>query len=682
MYHLDNVSGVPEMPEPKDTQSISPRWFGESQEQGGVSWPGADWFNTVQAELLNLMAAAGIEPDKKSFNQLSQAIPILGDARIRQELGSDKGTLLVFARNGLNVQQYVDCVSHISILEFIKPSKRKYLKYLNDPTTAEQYFGDMSEIITEAMRRSAFCGKPLVFCGPEADEISSSIQTGQSWFFPVSQPLVQPEGCVILAAGIGKHYLVPTNDFPEQHFLLSWPPGMGQPRMCLDGLGFSGGNYKSRFIGGFAVQRGVYTSYIRNLFIRDCYHGGLLIKPQNTDAQTVASDIVNLDVSTIFILNSGNPEHYQAFDIQFSSEWGSGNWTDGSVRFVDISTSFADNAEITQSPISLNLYNFNKQIFNVLFQRFYTSAKANTHLKIYSNSPIRNTNLSFLNFSGDGIVKTSLPMLDIYGLGFSHVGDVYRGSLINGGLRIANATDNVFSNMVFGSSTDSDGVYQKQIRIEATAANTMFRDCTLRDPFGTSTPYNYRKWFTEWVDDAGVNTQWESSQFRSNVVVQRAFDFFNTVTSGKCINASSQHIDITATQSEGHLQLSYPASSGAASPGVIFPIPSNLRQGVTGDDYVYVMLKVSCSSATLGVHRLSINLFDTQIRWAPESTGNDVFLMGRFPVNTSAANASLRLELGSASATTSPFTVQIKEIAITSGALPWAPNYRKTLQVM
>lgn len=39
MYHLDNTSGVPEMPEPKDTQTISTRWFGESQEQGGISWP-------------------------------------------------------------------------------------------------------------------------------------------------------------------------------------------------------------------------------------------------------------------------------------------------------------------------------------------------------------------------------------------------------------------------------------------------------------------------------------------------------------------------------------------------------------------------------------------------------------------------------------------------------------------
>ncbi|WP_454551585.1 hypothetical protein [Klebsiella oxytoca] len=88
MYHLDNTSGVPEMPEPKDQQSITPRWFGESQEQGGISWPGADWFNTVQAELLNLLAAAGLLPDKKSFDQLSKAIPVLGDAALRKDMSS------------------------------------------------------------------------------------------------------------------------------------------------------------------------------------------------------------------------------------------------------------------------------------------------------------------------------------------------------------------------------------------------------------------------------------------------------------------------------------------------------------------------------------------------------------------------------------------------------------------
>ncbi|WP_275345537.1 hypothetical protein [Klebsiella pneumoniae] len=88
MYHLDNTSGVPEMPEPKEQQSNTPRWFGESQEQGGISWPGADWFNTVQAELLNLLAAANLPPDKKSFDQLSRAIPVLSDSEMRKTLGS------------------------------------------------------------------------------------------------------------------------------------------------------------------------------------------------------------------------------------------------------------------------------------------------------------------------------------------------------------------------------------------------------------------------------------------------------------------------------------------------------------------------------------------------------------------------------------------------------------------
>ena len=74
MYHLDNTSGVPEMPEPKEEQSISPRWFGESQEQGGISWPGADWFNIMQAEMLNILACAGIPSQKLKFDQLSDAI--------------------------------------------------------------------------------------------------------------------------------------------------------------------------------------------------------------------------------------------------------------------------------------------------------------------------------------------------------------------------------------------------------------------------------------------------------------------------------------------------------------------------------------------------------------------------------------------------------------------------------
>lgn len=91
MFHLDNTSGVPEMPEVKDPQSNTPRWFGESESQGGISWPGADWFNMVQAELLNLLAAAEITPNKKTFDQLSKAVGTLGDSGFRTDLAQPPG---------------------------------------------------------------------------------------------------------------------------------------------------------------------------------------------------------------------------------------------------------------------------------------------------------------------------------------------------------------------------------------------------------------------------------------------------------------------------------------------------------------------------------------------------------------------------------------------------------------
>lgn len=91
MYHLDNTSGVPEMPEPKEQQSITPKWFGESVEQGGISWPGADWFNIIQAELLNLLHAAGVSPEKNSFDQLSRAVPELSSAKVKDFMGARDG---------------------------------------------------------------------------------------------------------------------------------------------------------------------------------------------------------------------------------------------------------------------------------------------------------------------------------------------------------------------------------------------------------------------------------------------------------------------------------------------------------------------------------------------------------------------------------------------------------------
>ncbi|HHS9464686.1 TPA: hypothetical protein ACTWZ9_000173 [Raoultella planticola] len=118
MYHLDNTSGVPEMPEPKDEQSISPRWFGESQQQGGISWPGADWFNIIQAELLSILDAAGIQVEKKQFNQITQAIKQIGGDGLRQSLESDaegEGGYLVRLRGGGTV---ADALTRVNVLRF------------------------------------------------------------------------------------------------------------------------------------------------------------------------------------------------------------------------------------------------------------------------------------------------------------------------------------------------------------------------------------------------------------------------------------------------------------------------------------------------------------------------------------------------------------------------------------
>lgn len=122
MYHLDNTSGVPEMPEPKEQQSITPKWFGESVEQGGISWPGADWFNTVQAELLNLIKAAGITPDKNTFDQLSTAIPVLGDARIRKELTEPGGASIPMLLQGGSVQDALHNVINVKAFQNLNSS--------------------------------------------------------------------------------------------------------------------------------------------------------------------------------------------------------------------------------------------------------------------------------------------------------------------------------------------------------------------------------------------------------------------------------------------------------------------------------------------------------------------------------------------------------------------------------
>ncbi|MBV4411318.1 hypothetical protein J0B02_00400 [Enterobacteriaceae bacterium YMB-R22] len=91
MFHLDNNSGVSSMPAVGAMQDSSTRWFTEGAGNQSPSWPGQDWFNIVQAELLNVLTESGITPVKTQFNQLALAIRkiISNDALLCENLLSE-----------------------------------------------------------------------------------------------------------------------------------------------------------------------------------------------------------------------------------------------------------------------------------------------------------------------------------------------------------------------------------------------------------------------------------------------------------------------------------------------------------------------------------------------------------------------------------------------------------------
>lgn len=94
MYALDNNSGVVVMPEVKNQQfqPNAPRWFTEGGNGIAPSYPGADWFNIVQAELLNILTDAGMTPDKGKFNQITQAIRAIISSSVKTSL-NDKASI-------------------------------------------------------------------------------------------------------------------------------------------------------------------------------------------------------------------------------------------------------------------------------------------------------------------------------------------------------------------------------------------------------------------------------------------------------------------------------------------------------------------------------------------------------------------------------------------------------------
>lgn len=77
MYWPDRGSGVPVEPARRPVSSAVRQYFTEGGEGVPPTVPGGDWFNQITNELLNVLAAAGIDPSKNDDSQLSEAISFI-----------------------------------------------------------------------------------------------------------------------------------------------------------------------------------------------------------------------------------------------------------------------------------------------------------------------------------------------------------------------------------------------------------------------------------------------------------------------------------------------------------------------------------------------------------------------------------------------------------------------------
>ena len=74
MFHVDNSTGVPVMPQPSPVTSETELFFTEGGNGVPPTYPGPDWFNVIQSELLNILKVAGIDPDKMDNTQILVAL--------------------------------------------------------------------------------------------------------------------------------------------------------------------------------------------------------------------------------------------------------------------------------------------------------------------------------------------------------------------------------------------------------------------------------------------------------------------------------------------------------------------------------------------------------------------------------------------------------------------------------
>lgn len=553
------------------------------------------------------------------------------------------------------------------------------------PIALHQFLTDFNDARNNAIDVYPYILKCINF----AERLKKSIYI-PSGYYPVSQTVNHPNYVNVLG-DYGKTWIIPSKTFPE----FSWLWDMTKTGMAgnqLNGVSFQGNdwNYQKPYFGGLKVSGRAWFCCVKNIRFLNLNYGGFLIAPRYILGEAGVPDLVNLNIENIFFLDCGSVQYFPAFDIDLRDESDTvlaGNWTDGSIKNIDIATADGDQVN-TRGPIGFRIEAPSKTIFNVAFDRFFIGTRLQTHVYIDAKNLNGNT---FSNFSGEthSVIYNGKTMADVedytYQLHFEDAGQWNNFININGNMSLGDLSakqrgmflnksySNIFNNMPLNASFSN--IQLELLHLTPNARLTTFENCNVRliDDKNWNLAWNIaNNLFTITIVDNGVNTKFNGPQVQTNAIKERALSYYTTLNADNTAPANSATgtglSGLTFLQNQLTKALIVKLAASQTNRQLNF-FYYNLRPR---KNVYYVIIKITQSSGSLDNY-IEVGMFDQSHKCYTNALNVQrefVFVFN----NTGSGVDALVLAFGNNAATSSESVFSVDDIYVSSNALPYKPN--------
>lgn len=116
MFYVDNPTGVPVMPPLPPVMSLATLYFTEGGNGIPPTYPGPEWFNIVQSELINVIKEAGMLPVKAELNQLLMAIKRITGTAMAEDA-------LMKVRNGADIPDKTLFIDNLGLRDTVNKAR-------------------------------------------------------------------------------------------------------------------------------------------------------------------------------------------------------------------------------------------------------------------------------------------------------------------------------------------------------------------------------------------------------------------------------------------------------------------------------------------------------------------------------------------------------------------------------